>query len=153
MNDNRAIFVAFVLCLASSALSFSFYPTSYRTSIPSLTFKKLDHDMNDASQLEYNDDAFGLIFLGSFVVEHDNTFAATFATLSAVAAILVRQRIVIQGIPVLPGLVALTNLLVFQTPVFSNLHPESLSYLQVGSCMLSFIWSVLKSTKLNRKDG
>jgi hypothetical protein len=150
MNYYRVIYLAFVFSLAS-ALSLSFHPSRHRALIPSLKSKLTDDEKNYSSQLEYNDDAFGLIFLSSFVVEHDNSFAATFGILSAFAAIFVRQRI-LQSTPLIPGLVALATLLVIQTPIFSNLRPDSISSLQAGSCILSFVWSVVKSKQLATKE-
>ena len=103
------------------------------------------------SSLNYNDDAFGLIFLGSFAVEHDNIFAGTFGILSAVAATLVRKQ-VLEYRPLMPGIVAVGTVLVLTAVTPSELHPNAVTLLQLGTCAISLGWSIVQEIQ-QQQDG
>jgi hypothetical protein len=91
----------------------------------------------------YNDDAFGLIFLIGGAASQDVDFAFTFLLLSAVAA-LGTSRGVVTNDPRVPGLVAISTLLV--SPVVSSLRLtgsfDSISApvpVEIGLCCVSMV--------------
>jgi hypothetical protein len=131
----RSIFVLLVSCaLFGSTLAFV-SPVATQSSLVTLR-----QQTNDNSN--YNDDAFGLIFLTTLFAEQDVTFAGTFGVLSGVTALLVKTN-VLEFRPLIPGLVAVGSLLgmAATTPA---LHPNDVSQQQVIVCAISMIWSVVQ---------
>lgn len=131
-----------------STLAFVALASTHRTAMP----LAIRHSKENESPLNYNDDAFGLIFLGSFAVENDNIFAGTFGILSAVAAILVRKQ-VLEYRPLMPGIVAVGTVLVRTAVTPSELYPNGLTQLEVGTCAISLGWSIVQEIQQqNGKD-
>jgi len=93
----------------------------------------------------YNDDAFGLVFLTGGVISQDVEFVATFASLSAIAAISTSAGLLKKDERV-PAAVALLALLV--SPFVSSLvQSGSLENIaapmpvEIGLCTISAIWA------------
>lgn len=93
----------------------------------------------------YNDDAFGLVFLTGGVISQDVEFVATFASLSAIAAISTSAGLLKKDERV-PAAVALLTLLV--SPFVSSLvQSGSLENIaapmpvEIGLCTISAIWA------------
>ena len=136
----RSVFLLLGVCAhITSTLAFATLASTHRTDM----LLGMRNSKENESSLNYNDDAFGLIFLGSFVVEHDNIFAGTFGILSAVAAILVRKK-VLEYRPLMSGIVAVGTLLVLTAVTPSELHPNSVTLLQLGTCAISLGWSIVQ---------
>lgn len=138
----RSLFLLWVAC-AYIGLSIAFTPST-PLSIRREWYPVLCGQANDDDKLvDYNDDAFGLVFLSSFVVEHDNVFAGTFGVLSAVAAILVRSKVLAYR-PLIPGIVALATVLTLTALRPTSFHPDNLTLLQLGVCSVSLAWSIIQ---------
>ena len=93
----------------------------------------------------YNDDAFGLVFLIGAVLSQDIDFVATFASLSAIAAISTNSGLVGKDERA-PAAVAILTLLI--SPVTSSFRRYgSLEQLaspvpvEIGLCLISTIWA------------
>ena len=93
----------------------------------------------------YNDDAFGLIFLTGGILSQDVDFIATFASLSAIAAVGTKLGF-IQKDERAPAAVAMLTLLIL--PVVSSLRQtSSLDDLtppmpvEIGLCTISALWA------------
>ena len=93
----------------------------------------------------YNDDAFGLVFLTGGVLSQDVDFVASFAALSAIAAIGTNVGLVAKDERA-PAAVAMITILI--TPVISSLRQSgSLEQLaspmpvEIGLCSISAIWA------------
>jgi hypothetical protein len=74
-----------------SLLGVKYHPIASNTALP------LSNQSNDSinnSNNNYNDDAFGFVFLGGLVLTQDPLFAGTFLLFSAFAAIATRQAVV-----------------------------------------------------------
>jgi hypothetical protein len=110
--------------------------------------KKTPLQMNYKSPDEinsYNDDAFGLVFLTGGVLSQDVDFVASFAALSAIAAIGTNVGLVAKDERA-PAAVAMLTLLI--TPVISSLRQSgSLEQLaspvpvEIGLCSISAVWA------------
>jgi hypothetical protein len=93
----------------------------------------------------YNDDAFGLVFLIGGLLSQDVDFVATFASLSAIAAIGTNARLVDKDERA-PAVVAILTLLI--TPVTSSLRQygsvEQIATplpVEIGLCSISAMWA------------
>ncbi len=106
----------------------------------------------------YNDDAFGLVFLTGGVLSRDADFVATFATLSAAAAVFAGMGLVAKDERA-PAAVATATLLL--SPFVASMRQHgSLEYLsppipvEIGVCLISVVWSfVNKSREEKRETG
>lgn len=84
-------------------------------SVDALAFNKKDplppqKDTKSYSVKGYNDDAFGLVLLGSLFAGQDSTFASTFVGVSAIAATATNLGYFPSQEPRVPGAVAVVNL-------------------------------------------
>ena len=129
---------------------------------------------NDAEALLYNDDAFGLVFLSSVLVAHDPIFSSVFLFVSAIVAAITNvgaenKAQSARVVNLLPGLVAIASLTIqaiLLSPQNQNLHERLLQMLseigldlggaplstnalalEVGVCVISFVWAFYRSTK------
>lgn len=105
----------------------------------------------------YNDDAFGLVFLSSLFVAKDYTFAATFASLSFLAVIMV-QFAGVTFTPLAPGFVALMSL--FVTAIVGNgfeltdVIPEDIALpVEVAASAVSLAWGFIQTTRDDKRDS
>jgi hypothetical protein len=98
----------------------------------------------------YNDDAFGLILIGSSILSKDDySFPALFAVFSAGALLSVRFCVVPND-PRLPGVVAVTSLLgsiLVQGAQFS--FSRELAFEAAVTCV-SVVWSLIQHRRLNQ---
>lgn len=148
MTFLRSLFLLWLAC-AHSGLTVAFAPPpSIRRQRYPLMKEQIGNDRN----VDYNDDAFGLVFLSSFVVEHDNAFAGTFGVLSTVAAILVRSK-VIEYRPLIPGIVAVCTVLALTALTPTELHPDNVTRLQLGVCAVSLAWSIIQEVQQQKADN
>mmetsp|Transcript_25187 Transcript_25187/g.59400 ORF Transcript_25187/g.59400 Transcript_25187/m.59400 type:complete len:194 (+) Transcript_25187:91-672(+) len=118
----------------------------------------LSNDNNSQkANTDYNDDAFGFIFLGGFVVTQDPLFAGTFLLFSAIAAIATRNGklpatnavpAAVAGFTLIVSLLLpkdqLYQLLTIQRPEPSL--PVDASWIQVGFCTVSMLYGFLLSS-------
>jgi hypothetical protein len=119
--------------------------------IPSTTSLFLARDTKEG----YNDDAFGLVFLGGAFAAQDAVFSTVFLTLSAIAALATQQNILPANNQV-PAAVAGVTLLLTPTSTtlllggLNNL-PEagnpSASTFEVGLCVASMAYGFVLSSK------
>lgn len=115
---------------------------------------------NSRKNHNYNDDAFGLVFLGSLALTQDQFFAVVFLTLSAIAALLTRRGL-LNGSKAVPATVAWCTLLLttmFRLTAHIPDLPASLpskellllhdhDLIQAGLCMVSMAYGFLMSPK------
>jgi hypothetical protein len=138
------------------------FPTS-----PSRFAERNQQSKGESVVAEYNDDAFGLVFLSASFVARDVVFAAIFVLISAVSTIAVRQKI-IPFSNKLPPLVAgmslglsilLNGLLSSPESLASNegilfdwLADKSATAIQVelASCSVSIIYAFVVSPLLQK---
>jgi hypothetical protein len=145
----RSVFLFMGVCAhIASTLAFATLASPHRAAMPLVMRQSKENE----SFLNYNDDAFGLVFLGSFAVEHDNIFAGTFGILSAVAAILVRKK-VLEYRPLMPGIVAVGTVLALTAVTPSELHPNRVTLLQLGTCAISLGWSIVQEIQQQDTKG
>lgn len=141
MTTLRLLLLLWVACAhIGLTIAFTSTPRSTRRERYPVLSERANEDRD---LVDYNDDAFGLVFLSSFVVEHDNVFAGTFGVLSAVAAILVRSK-VLEYRPLMPGIVALGTVLTLTALRPTSLHPDNVTLLQLGVCSASLAWSIIQ---------
>jgi len=112
--------------------------------------KKSESEQTKFMTAYYNDDAFGLVFLGGSLASQDAAFAGTFLTLSALAAATTTAGIWNkENDPRVPGGVAILALLLSRVVAivlslpepessFSDLPPFAI---QTVVCTLSLVWS------------
>lgn len=103
----------------------------------------------------YNDDAFGLVFLTGGVLSQDVDFVATFASLSAIAAVGTSAGI-IEKDERAPAAVALITILVSpvvsslrQTGSLENIAPPMI--VEIGLCIVSAIWAFVNWSRQEEK--
>lgn len=122
----------------------------------------LSNDNNSQKvNTDYNDDAFGFVFLGGFVVTQDPLFAGTFLLLSAIAAIATRNGkfpatnavpAAVAGLTLIVSLLLpkdqLYQLLTIQRPEPSL--PVDACWIQVGFCTVSMLYGFLLSSSSER---
>jgi hypothetical protein len=134
-------------------------------------YRDLRGNSGDAAIVEYNDDAFGLVFLSGSFVARDVVFSAIFLLLSALAAIAVRQK-KISFSNRIPPLVAGTSLglatlftillsssssdgLVSTGGILSDwMGAKSLTAIQVelAVCSISILYGFVVSPLLQKED-
>lgn len=113
---------------------------------------------NTKSNNNYNDDAFGFIFLGGYIVTQDTIFTGTFLLMSALAAIATRNG-KLPATKVVPAAVAGCTLIVSSIvpkdklyeilPFIQNAEPAlpyDSSWLEVGFCSVSMLYGFILST-------
>ena len=140
------------------------FPTS-----PSRFAERKQQSKGESVVAEYNDDAFGLVFLSASFVARDVVFAAIFVLISTVSTIAVRQKM-IPFSKKLPALVAgmslglsilLNELLSSPESLASNegilfdwLADKSATAIQVelASCSVSVIYAFVVSPLLQKDD-
>ena len=107
---------------------------------------KDDSGNNDNNTLgnNYNDDAFGLVFLTGALVDKDYEFSGIFMVLSAVAAAVSRNRP--GGKLISPGKVALVAL--FLRFAYARFDFCLLSKAEIGVCLISFFWDLFKESQV-----
>lgn len=99
----------------------------------------------------YNDDAFGLVLLGSLFAGHDSLFASTFVGVSAVAATATNLGYLPSQDARVPGAVAAVNLAIstlLKLTLFPIDHHTAASdtvpseeWVEVGLTIASIVWS------------
>ena len=142
MASLRSLFLLLFAC-AHIGLAIAFAPTP---SICRPLYPVMQEQRDKDRNLDYNDDAFGLVFLSSFVVEHDNAFAGTFGVLSAISAVMVRNKL-IEYRPMIPGIVALFTVLVLTAMTPTSFHPNNVTLLQLCVCAVSLTWSIIQEVQ------
>ena len=117
---------------------------------------------NNNNNNDYNDDAFGFVFLGGFIVTRDPFFAGTFLLLSTLAAIATRNGS-LPATKAVPAAVAGCTLIVAlilpkeqlyellqpfieKTTESSLSFPVDSSWIQVGLCTVSMLYGFLLSS-------
>lgn len=137
--------------LSSSFSSVSHSRVPHFTSFLNARNGNSENDSSDRTEVVYNDDAFGLIFLSSFFVAKDYTFAACFGALSFLAVILV-QFGGFRFNPLLPGLVAISSFIVTSIVgnVVTDAVPEDAAIpVELGATAVSLIWGLIQATREN----
>jgi len=129
----------------SSAVAVHKY--SFVTSCISLASSSKDdsgNDDNNALSYNYNDDAFGLVFLTGALVDKDYEFSGIFMVLSAVAAAVSRN---LPGDELVsPGKVALVAL--FLRFAYARFDFSLVSKAEIGVCLISFFWDLFKESQV-----
>lgn len=140
----RQLLILFLLSLLGASQSFTF-PTSSHGVVSSSSL----HSVPDkkTSEENYNDDAFGLIFLSALIAENDYPFATAFGLLSGASAILTKQGLVPYR-PLLPGVVAVVAYAI-ATVIDGHLLPP----LEGAVCAVSVIWSLVQEVQLQTEEG
>ena len=103
---------------------------------------------------DYNDDAFGLVFLGGSFAAQDPVFAGTFLVLSAAAAVATRQKL-IENPPQLPGVVAGVALVIANLLALLHLATRSDTALQaeLAVCSISILYVFVVQPLLNKETN
>ncbi len=136
--------------------SFSFTTPISTTSKVCLSKRSNDHDTSLV--VDYNDDAFGLVFLcGSFVAQ-DIVFSTTFLIGSAMAALLVKQG-KLSFSNRIPAIIAGLSLLVASLPTVAlqstsliASKTDSAWQVELVACSISIIYGFIVSPMLSRKE-
>ncbi|KAL7536107.1 hypothetical protein ACHAXR_010182 [Thalassiosira sp. AJA248-18] len=99
----------------------------------------------------YNDDAFGFVFLIGGVLSQDVDFAATFAFLSAIAAVGTKVGFINKDEKAPAAVAALTLLM---SPLVSSLRQtgslESIAArmpVEIGICTISAVWAFVNASR------
>jgi hypothetical protein len=122
----------------------------------SATAVQLSNDFyNGKSDNEYNDDAFGFVFLGGFLITQDPIFAGIFLLLSAVAAIATRNGKLpaTNSVPAgVAGCTLIVNLIIPKDKLYELLPiiemgepslPLDASLIEIGICTVSIIYGLI----------
>ena len=175
-----------VLALAESFHSHYFNPLSFSTRYreerkqnlgSGPIFEKSAYTNNDTTLLllskdgrnmksnnYYNDDAFGFIFLGGYVVTHDSIFIATFLLISTIAAIATRNGSLpaTKAVPaVVAGCTLIVNLIIPKeklydiAPFIQNTKPAlpyDISWLEAGFCTVSMLYGFILSSSNDEEN-
>jgi hypothetical protein len=118
------------------------------------------NDINTSGRQEYNDDAFGLVFLCGAFVAKDAIFATTFLLLSAAAATSLRNDLFAKTSSIdtkylLPSIVAgislVTTLLLHDTlisilPISLPVENPQATIIEVGVCTISLVYGIIRSS-------
>jgi len=120
------------------------------------TAVQLSNDFyNGKSDNEYNDDAFGFVFLGGFLITQDPIFAGIFLLLSAVAAIATRNGKLpaTNAVPAgVAGCTLIVNLMIPKDKLYELLPiiemgepslPLDSSLIEIGICTVSMIYGLI----------
>jgi len=101
----------------------------------------------------YNDDAFGLVFLGSIFIAKDTNFAACFGLFSFIAVILTRINSNLYT-PLLPGFVAAISFLATSISLLLNgINGEEAIKVDFILCVVSCLWLIVhRRSEQNRKS-
>lgn len=114
----------------------------------------------------YNDDAFGMVFLGASIGLGDSGFGAAFLLLSAAAAVLVSPLRLVEFRPVLPGAVAFLALAAGRTGApgealvawlgedFASAElGEGGERLELLACGISLAWGIFQTVRSRGDEG
>ena len=153
-HNNSSFLQIFTLCLLNGAvLGF----------VPTITSKANIQSRTDVvtplatQENNYNDDAFGFIFLGGSAAAHDPVFGAVFLTLS-ISAVLATKLEKLPATKQVPAAVAGFTLL--GTPVISVFLPKTLygvdlvpddngRWIELAFCSVSILYGFLFSSNEN----
>lgn len=115
-------------------------------------------------QRDYNDDAFGFVFLGGYLVTGDALFAVTFLLLSALAAIATRSG-KLPATSIVPAAVAgctyIVNFVIPSDKLYEiipviekaeTLLPLDSSWLELGICSVSILYNFIQASS-NQEEG
>ena len=113
---------------------------------------------------DYNDDAFGFVFLGGYILSRDAIFAGTFLILSALAAIATRNGKLptTKAVPAaVAGCTFLFNLIIPNEKLYELLPfieraepslPLDSSWIELGFCTVSMVYGFILSSSSEEEN-
>jgi hypothetical protein len=141
----RPLLILLILSLLGASQAFTLPMSSCRVTRGSSSLQSVPDEKR--SEENYNDDAFGLIFLSALIAENDYPFATAFGLLSGASAIIIKQRVVPYR-PLLPGVVA-----VAAYAIAAVLDGHLLPPLEGAVCAVSVIWGLVQEAQLQKEGG
>ena len=128
------------------------------------TFLQLSNDSQKTkSNNDYNDDAFGFVFLVGYIATRDIIFTGTFLLLSSLAAIATRigKLPATKAVPAaVAGFTLIANLLIPKEKIYEILPfiqgtepalPYASSWLEMGFCAISMLYGFILSSSSDEK--